>query len=81
MSRSYNIKESDIERFFNACDKLNECIEAIREYEPSAHLYVAPNQINLMIGYGDCTNWEVRRSSDEAPAASSSISALDCGDW
>ena len=74
----HNIRESDIERFFKTCEKLNELIESIREYVPSAHIYVTPNEINLMVGYGDCTN---EKDAEERVIASNYITALDCGDW
>ena len=73
-----NIREADLQRFFKACEKLNDCIEDIREYVPSAHIYVTPNEINLMVGYGDCCN---EKDAEEHVVASNYVTALDCGDW
>ena len=74
----HNIRENDIERFFEICEKLNGIIESIREYVPSAHIYVTPNEMNLMVGYGDCTN---EKDAEERVVASQYVTALDCGDW
>ena len=75
------IDQVDIDKFNDACKLLNDCIETIRYYVPSAHIYVTPNQINLMVGYGDSINSETRKDSTEQVVEFNSVTALDCGDW
>ena len=77
LRRNGIIKPIDINKFEKICDDLNALIIRIRAYEPSAHLYVTPSQINLMIGYGDTTN----NNGNELKIADRVIHNLDCGDW
>ena len=45
----YIIKERDLKKFSNICGDLDQLIRRIRKYEPSAHLYATPSQMNLMV--------------------------------
>ena len=78
---NYIIDQVDIDNFKTACLQLRNTLEMIRYYVPSAHIYVTPNQINLMVGYGDCVNSEVRKNADEDVVESIVIPHMDCGDW
>lgn len=78
----YNIKEQDIQKFHKIVKDLNTLIEKIRKYEPSAHVYVTPNQINLMEGYGNCMGQgPLEKFGDERLVAQQVVLHLDCGDW
>ena len=72
------IDQVDLDNFYIACKKLRDTIETIRYYIPSAHLYVTPNEINLMVGYGDCLN---EKNAEEHWVAGIVIPHMDCGDW
>ena len=78
----YNIREQDIQKFENLVENLNILVKNIRKYEPSAHLYVTPSQVNLMTGYGSCVgNGKLEKDGDEYIMAQATILHMDCGDW
>lgn len=76
---NYNIRESDLERFFRACEQLNDCIETIREYAPDTHLYVTPEMIHLVDNWS--ADWENDRNAQENIIAEAHVSFMDCEDW
>ena len=76
-SRKDIIKPKDIKEFEKICDELRSLMDRIREYEPTAHLYVTPETINLMIGCGEICN----KYGNELKIAEKIILNLDCGDW
>ena len=78
MSKS-NIRESDLQHFFKACEKLNDCIEAIRRYAPDTHLYVTPERIHLVDNWS--ADWEGDRDAQDNIIAEAHVSFMDCGDW
>ena len=51
---TYNIRAEDIKKFETLVRDLDKLVKKIREYEPSAHLWVTPSHVNLMTGYGSC---------------------------
>ena len=75
---NYIIDQVDIDNFRDACKKLRETLEMIRYYVPSAHYYVTPSEIHLMIGYGDPSN---ERDASEQRVDGFVIPHMDCGDW
>ena len=75
---NYIIDQVDIDNFNDACKKLRETLETIRYYVPSAHYYVTPSEIHLMVGYGDHS---VEKSANEKRIDSFIIPHMDCGDW
>lgn len=82
MDTPYNIKEEDIKKFDKLVKELDKLVEKIRKYEPSAHLYVTPNLVNLMTGYGSCVGQgKLEKDGDEYIMAQATIFHMDCGDW
>lgn len=78
----YNIKEQDIQKFYKIVKNLNSLVENIRKYEPSAHLYVTPNLVNLMTGYGSCVGQgKLEKDGDEYIIAQATLFHMDVGDW
>lgn len=78
----YNIKEQDIQKFHKIIKDLNNLMENIRKYEPSAHLYFTPNSANLMTGYGSCVGQgKFEKDGDEYIMAQETIMKMDVGDW
>lgn len=78
----YSIKESDINKFNKLVKDLDTLIEKIRKYEPSAHLYITPNLVNLMTGYGSCVGQgKLEKDGDEYIMAQATIMKMDVGDW
>ena len=78
----YEILDKDIAKFEKLVNDLNTLVEKIREYEPSAHLYITPSLVNLMTGYGSCVgNGKLEKDGDEYVMAQATILHLDCGDW
>lgn len=70
------IKAKDIRDFEKAVERLDEVLERIQQYKPTAYIYVAPSQINLMSE----KNAEVSVNQDLI-VTSGTIVNLDCGDW
>lgn len=70
------IKAKDIRDFEKAVERLDEVLERIQQYKPTAYIYVAPSQINLMSEKND----EVSVNQDLI-VTSGTIVNLDCGDW
>ena len=64
--------------FIEACKQLRAVLEEIREIEPSAHIYVTPAEINLMVGEGDPTE---EKNATETRVDGVIVPHLDCGDW
>ena len=78
----YIIKECDLKKFSKICGELEQLIQKIRKYEPSAHLYATPDQMNLMVGYGSCVGRGKReKHGDERKILDSTILYMDVGDW
>lgn len=78
----YSIKEQDIQKFHKIVKDLNNLMENIRKYEPSAHLYITPNLVNLMTGYGSCVGQgKLEKDGDEYIMAQATIMRMDVGDW
>lgn len=78
----YEILDKDIVKFEKLVNDLNTLVEKIREYEPSAHLYITPSLVNLMTGYGSCVgNGKLEKDGNEYVVAQATILHLDCGDW
>lgn len=78
----YNIKEEDINKFNKLVKDLDKLVEKIRKYEPSAHLYVTPNLVNLMTGYGSCVGYgKLEKDGDEYIMAQATLLHMDVGDW
>lgn len=78
----YFIKEADINKFNKLVKDLDTLVRKIRKYEPSAHLYVTPNQVNLMTGYGSCVGQgKLEKDGDEYVMAQATILYMDVGDW
>lgn len=78
----YNIKEKDIEKFNKIVKDLDKLVNNIRKYEPSAHLYITPNLVNLMTGYGSCVGQgKLEKDGDEYIMAQATIFHMDVGDW
>lgn len=78
----YNIKEQDIDKFNRIVKDLNNLVEKIRKYEPSAHLYITPSLVNLMTGYGSCVGeGKLEKDGDEYIMAQATILHMDVGDW
>ena len=78
----YSIKEADINKFNKLVKDLNELVEKIRKYEPSAHLYITPSLVNLMTGYGSCVGQgKLEKDGDEYIMAQATILHMDVGDW
>lgn len=78
----YNIKESDINKFNKLVKDLDTLVKKIRKYEPSAHLYITPNLVNLMTGYGSCVGQgKLEKDGDEYIMAQATIFNMDVGDW
>lgn len=75
---NYIIDQVDIDNFNNACKQLRETLEMIRYYVPSAHYYVTPSEIHLMVGYGDPST---ERNATEKRVDGFIIPHLECGDW
>lgn len=79
---NYHIKEADINKFEKLVKDLDKLVEKIRKYEPSAHLYVTPNLVNLMTGYGSCVGQgKLEKDGDEYIMAQATIFHMDVGDW
>lgn len=70
------IKVKDIRDFEKAVERLDEVLERIQQYKPTAYIYVTPSQINLMSEKND----EVSANQDLI-VTSGIIVNLDCGDW
>ena len=80
--REYTIKDSDLKKFTKICDELKQLIQKIQKYEPSAHLYATPCQMNLMVGYGSCVGQcKMEKHGDERKILDSPILYMDVGDW
>lgn len=79
--KSYQIDEKDLVKFRSICASLNKLVNKIKKYEPSAHLYATPAQLNLMVGYGICVGTKNEICGDEQVYDTCSINTLDCGDW
>lgn len=78
----YFIKESDINKFNKLVKDLDTLVKKIRKYEPSAHLYITPNLVNLMTGYGSCVGQgKLEKDGDEYIMAQATIFNMDVGDW
>ena len=78
----YIIKECDLKKFSKICGDLEQLIQKIRKYEPSAHLYATPHQMNLMVGYGSCVGQgKMEKHGDERKIFDSTILYMDVGDW
>lgn len=78
----YFIKEADINKFNKLVKDLDTLVRKIRKYEPSAHLYITPNQVNLMTGYGSCVGQgKLEKDGDEYVMAQATILYMDVGDW
>ena len=78
----YNIKEEDINKFNKLVKDLDKLVEKIRKDEPSAHLYITPNLVNLMTGYGSCVGQgKLEKDGDEHIMAQATILHMDVGDW
>ena len=78
----YLIKECDLKKFSKICEELDQLIRKIRKYEPSAHLYATPNQMNLMVGYGNCVGQGMmEKHGDECKILDSTVLYMDVGDW
>ena len=78
----YFIKEADINKFNKLVKDLDTLVKKIREYEPSAHLYITPNLVNLMTGYGSCVGQgKLEKDGDEYIMAQATIFNMDVGDW
>ena len=79
---NYHIKEADINKFEKLVKDLDKLVEKIRKYEPSAHLYVTPNPVNLMTGYKSCVGQgKLEKDGDEYIMAQATIFHMDVGDW
>lgn len=70
------IKVKDIRDFEKAVERLDEVLERIQQYKPTAYIYVTPSQISLMSEKND----EVSANQDLI-VTSGIIVNLDCGDW
>lgn len=70
------IKAKDIRDFEKAVERVGEVLERIRQYKPTAYIYVTPSQLNLMSEKND----EVSVNQDLI-VTSKVILSLDCGDW
>lgn len=70
------IKAKDIRDFEKAVERLDEVLERILQYKPTAWIYVTPSQLNLMSDKND----EVFVNQDLI-VTSKTIVNLDCGDW
>ena len=82
MDTPYNVKEEDIKKFDKLVKDLDKLVKKIRKYEPSAHLYITPNQVNLMTGYGSCVGQgKLEKDGDEYIMAQTTIFNMDVGDW
>ena len=68
-------------KFTKICGDLEQLIQKIRKYEPSAHLYATPDQMNLMVGYGCCLGQGNEKHGDERTIIDSTILYMDVGDW
>ena len=78
----YFIKETDINKFEKLVKDLDKLVKKIKEYEPSAHLWVTPSHVNLMAGYGSCVGeGKLEKDGDEQVIAQATILYMDCGDW
>lgn len=78
----YFIKEADINKFNRLVKDLDTLVKKIRKYEPSAHLYITPNLVNLMTGYGSCVGQgKLEKDGDEYIMAQATIFNMDVGDW
>ena len=76
------IKDNDLKKFTKICEELDQLIQKIRKYEPSAHLYATPCQMNLMVGYGSCVGQgKLEKHGDERKILDSTILHMDVGDW
>lgn len=71
------IKAKDIRDFEKYARKLNEVIERIVEYQPDARIFVTPQQINLMAGFGE----DVEETDQELVVAEVVCHYAECGDW
>lgn len=78
----YFIKEEDINKFEKLVKDLDKLVKKIKQYEPSAHLWVTPSHVNLMVGYGSCVGeGKLEKEGDEEVIAQATILYMDCGDW
>lgn len=78
----YFIKEDDINKFNKLVKDLDTLVKKIRKYEPSAHLYITPNLVNLMTGYESCVGQgKLEKDGDEYIMAQTTIFHTDVGDW
>ena len=78
----YNIKEKDIEKFNKLVKDLDKLLNNIRKYEPSAHLWITPCSVNMMVGYGSCVGQgKLEKEGDEQVVAQVALHHMDVGDW
>lgn len=78
----YEILDKDIAKFEKLVKDLDRLVEQIRKYEPSAHLYITPAQVNLMTGYGSCVGQgKLEKDGDEYIMAEAGLFHMDVGDW
>ena len=75
------IKAKDIRDFEKHAKKLSEVIARIREYKDGAHIYVTPQQFNLMADEFSGQHGRIPGKEEDSTVASVFCSFLDGGDW
>ena len=81
MDTPYNVKEEDIKKFDKLVKDLDKLVKKISKDEPSAHLNVTSNLVNLMTGYGSCVGQgNLEKDGDEYIMAQATIFHTDARD-
>jgi hypothetical protein len=75
------IKEKDIRDFEKHARKLGEVIKRIREYKDNAHIYVTPQQFNLMADEMSGHHGRIESKEEDTVVTYVLCSFVECGDW